>query len=289
MRRLLPIIFLLSLIPISGVHAAQWSRIATKDKVRLEVDAASIVKGEEGKVKLWHREVNPVPKVPDSGAFTFIKRTMLTEFNCAKRTTTPVQQIYTAPDGGELKAESFDGADAQPLLPDSTTVLQDDAGVVARIDRFHRRQLHAGRIGRNQKQADAGAFASLAGGACGDDEGIGTVAIHHPVLVAIEAIAVAVGHRSVHGGEEFNSTTIIDQAALQSRYQGRHEFIDRLLRTVRQSQDATPDKLRAAARAADRIRQDACPGLQVAKEEQRSATRFPAEAIEMAILRRRRR
>mgnify|MGYP006982687359 CR=1 FL=1 len=120
MRRLLPIIFLLSLIPISGVHAAQWSRIATKDKVRLEVDAASIVKGEEGKVKLWHREVNPVPKVPDSGAFTFIKRTMLTEFNCAKRTTTPVQQIYTAPDGGELKAESFDGADAQPLLPDST-------------------------------------------------------------------------------------------------------------------------------------------------------------------------
>ena len=119
MRRLLPIIFLLSLIPISGVHAAQWSRIATKDKVRLEVDAASIVKGEEGKVKLWHREVNPVPKVPDSGAFTFIKRTMLTEFSCAKRTTTPVQQIYTAPDGGELKAESFEGADAQPLLPDS--------------------------------------------------------------------------------------------------------------------------------------------------------------------------
>ena len=100
MRRLLPIIFLLSLIPNSGVHAAQWSRIATKDKVRLEVDAASIVKGEEGKVKLWHREVNPVPKVPDSGAFTFIKRTMLTEFNCAKRMTTPVQQIYTAPDGG---------------------------------------------------------------------------------------------------------------------------------------------------------------------------------------------
>lgn len=119
MRRLLSIALLLSLLLSSAAYGAKWSRIATKDKVRLEVDAGSIVKGEQGKVRLWHREVNATPRVPDSGAFTFISRTLLTEFNCEKRTTTPVRQIYTAPDGSELKAESFDGADAQPLLPDS--------------------------------------------------------------------------------------------------------------------------------------------------------------------------
>ena len=119
MRRLLPVVFSLSLFLSTGAYAAQWSRIATKDKVRLEVDSASVVKSEDGKLKLWHREVQPAPKVPDSGAFTFIRRTLMTEFNCEKRTTTPLRQIHTAPDGSELKAETFDGAEAQPVLPDS--------------------------------------------------------------------------------------------------------------------------------------------------------------------------
>ena len=119
MRRSLLIAVLLSL-PLSTVaYAAKWSRIATKDKVRLEVDAASIVKSEGGKLTLWHREVQPAPKMPDSGAFTFIRRTLLTEFNCEKRTTKPIRQIFTAPDGSELKAETFDNADTQPLVPDS--------------------------------------------------------------------------------------------------------------------------------------------------------------------------
>ena len=120
MQRTLPIALLvLSLFLATASHAAQWSRIATKDKVRLEVDSASTIKGEEGKLTLWHREVHATPKVPDSGAFTFISHTMLTEFDCGKRTTTPVRQIYTALDGSELKAETFVGADAQPVLPDS--------------------------------------------------------------------------------------------------------------------------------------------------------------------------
>ncbi len=119
MHRSLPIALLLSLFLPTSVHAATWSRIATKDKVRLEVDSASIVTGEEGKLKLWHREVHAAPKVPDSGAFTFSSRTLLTEFNCTKRTTTPIRQIYAAPDGSELKAETFDGAEAQSVLPDS--------------------------------------------------------------------------------------------------------------------------------------------------------------------------
>lgn len=120
MQRTLPIaLLILSLFLPTAAHAAKWSRIATKDKVRLEIDSASIVKGEEGKLSLWHREVHATPKVPDSGAFTFISHTMLTEFNCEKRTTTPVQQIYTALDGRELKSEAFVGADALPVLPDS--------------------------------------------------------------------------------------------------------------------------------------------------------------------------
>ncbi|MFT3847920.1 MAG: carbonic anhydrase family protein [Propionivibrio sp.] len=115
----MPIVFLLSLLLSTAANATQWSRIATKDKVRLEVDRDSVIKGEAGKLKLWHREVHAAPKVPDSGAFTFIKRTLLTEFNCDKRTTTLVRQLYTAPDGSELKAEAFDGTDAQPVQPDS--------------------------------------------------------------------------------------------------------------------------------------------------------------------------
>jgi carbonic anhydrase len=120
MQRTLPIALLvLSLFLPSAAHAAKWSRIATKDKVRLEVDIDSTVKGEDAKLTLWHREVHATPKMPDSGAFTFISHTMLTEFNCEKRTTTAVRQIYTAPDGRELKSETFVGADAQPVLPDS--------------------------------------------------------------------------------------------------------------------------------------------------------------------------
>ena len=51
MRRLLPVVFSLSLFLSTGAYAAQWSRIATKDKVRLEVDSASVVKSEDGKLR----------------------------------------------------------------------------------------------------------------------------------------------------------------------------------------------------------------------------------------------
>ena len=118
MQRTLPIAVLLTLYSFAA-DAAQWSLITTKDKVRLEVDRASIVKGDEGKLKLWHREAHATPKVPDSGAFTYNRHTMLSEFDCAKRTTTPLQQTYTAPDGSELKAETFAVADALSVQPDS--------------------------------------------------------------------------------------------------------------------------------------------------------------------------
>lgn len=102
----------------ASAHAAKWSRIATRDSAQLEVDSTSIVRSEDGKVKLWHREILATPRMQEAGAFTFNRLTMLTEFNCGARTATSIQQTY-AKGGSELKSENLEGSGARPVQPDS--------------------------------------------------------------------------------------------------------------------------------------------------------------------------
>jgi carbonic anhydrase len=103
-------------------QAAKWVGIggkASATQARSEVDALSIVPAGEGKLRVWHRETNPQPKVLDSGAFSFARVTMLSEFQCEKHLSTLISRSYSAADGSELKNESFDSREAIPVAPDS--------------------------------------------------------------------------------------------------------------------------------------------------------------------------
>ncbi len=103
-------------------HAARWQVIkgkAANAPMRSEVDAASLTPVGEGSVRVWHREIYRKPVIPESGAFSFTRLTMQTEFQCAKRTAALVQRSYTAADGTELKSESFEALERQPIVPDS--------------------------------------------------------------------------------------------------------------------------------------------------------------------------
>lgn len=119
----LPIVVLLAALSLAvPAQAARWMAIggkASATKVRHEVDPASISAESDGKVRLWHREVHPKPVMPDSGAFSFKRLTLLTEFQCGKRTAAVVQRIYTAADGKELSNETFDTPESLRVAPDS--------------------------------------------------------------------------------------------------------------------------------------------------------------------------
>ena len=101
-------------------HAARWTKVGGQAAARSEVDAASMVTASDGKVRIWHRETYPQPKIPDSGAFSFTRQTTLSEFQCDKRLASTISRSYTAADGSELKSESFDSREPLSVAPDSS-------------------------------------------------------------------------------------------------------------------------------------------------------------------------
>ncbi|MBI4742045.1 MAG: carbonic anhydrase family protein [Betaproteobacteria bacterium] len=100
-------------------HATNWVVLDSRSGARIEADAAGPVRENGDRLRLWHREIYAKPQVLDSGAFSFGTLTVLTEFQCIKRLAAPVRRTYIAPDGNELKTESFDGKEALPVAPDS--------------------------------------------------------------------------------------------------------------------------------------------------------------------------
>ena len=106
------------LLPVPA-HAARWVSVGTRNQAKIEVDASSVHRPGEGKVRIWHRESYARPRVPDSGAFSFSRLTALTEFQCDKRTAAAIQQSYAASDGTELKSETLDARESRPITPDS--------------------------------------------------------------------------------------------------------------------------------------------------------------------------
>lgn len=104
-------------------QAARWLTIGSKAQamqLRNEVDSNSVQSTGDGKMRIWHRETYPQARIPDSGAFSFSRQTMLTEFQCDKRLATTLARSYAAADGSELKSEIPDTREAVPILPDST-------------------------------------------------------------------------------------------------------------------------------------------------------------------------
>ncbi len=82
-----------------------------------------------------------------------------------------------------LRAQQRRGADVH--------VVQHQLGVVARIQRLHRRHLHARRIRGDDEQADAALLAWLAAGARSDDVGIRAHTVGDKGLGAGEQVAIA--------------------------------------------------------------------------------------------------
>lgn len=102
-------------------QAAKWERISgAKDQARIEVDSSSLRSSGEKTWRVWHRESFATPRLPESGAFSYIRQTTLSEFHCDKREANTLQRRFTAVDGNELKFESFEDIDFAPVAPDSS-------------------------------------------------------------------------------------------------------------------------------------------------------------------------
>ncbi|MFZ2853829.1 MAG: carbonic anhydrase family protein [Rhodocyclaceae bacterium] len=108
----------LLLLPLPAL-AAKWVAIGSRGGAQIEIDASSLNRVGDETLRIWHRESHAKPRTPDSGAFSYSRLTLLSEFQCAKRLAAPLQRIYGAADGSEIKSETFDGKEANPILPDS--------------------------------------------------------------------------------------------------------------------------------------------------------------------------
>jgi carbonic anhydrase len=107
-----------ALLPLHA-EAANWSSIGKKTGTKIEVDTASLVRVTDDKFRVWYRESYAKPQIIDSGAFSFSRLTVLSEFHCSKRLMLPVRRTYLAGNGSELKSENFESKDATPVIPDS--------------------------------------------------------------------------------------------------------------------------------------------------------------------------
>ncbi|HEX5801813.1 MAG TPA: carbonic anhydrase family protein [Azospira sp.] len=119
-------LFPLALTLALPAHAAQWQLLSPRVKGaadKVEVDAASVDRSSEGKVRAWHRQTHATRQLQESWAFTYRSLKQWSEFDCAKRTQTPLQRIYLADDGSELKNERLTEAEARPLVPDTPSEL----------------------------------------------------------------------------------------------------------------------------------------------------------------------
>ncbi len=110
------------LVAAAPVQAARWTAVggSKASGERIEVDAASLDRSGEGKVRAWHRETYAGRQLHEAWAFTYVSLQQLTEFQCDKRLAAPQQRIYAAADGSTLKRESFAGDEAVPVVPDTS-------------------------------------------------------------------------------------------------------------------------------------------------------------------------
>lgn len=113
---LIPILSVLQSLP---AEAAKWVKAGSRGGAKIEIDSTSLNRISDDKFSIWHRESYAKPRIPDSGAFSYGSLSALTEFQCTKRLALPVRRIYFDSNGNELKTESVDSKDPQPLDPDS--------------------------------------------------------------------------------------------------------------------------------------------------------------------------
>jgi len=113
---------LLTLFPLAA-PAATWQSLLPTGKsaatTTVEIDMASLVRGSDGKVRVWHRERHPERQLHEAWAFSYRELAQWTEFDCSKRMALTLQRIWRGDDGIELKNERLTDGEAQAVVPDS--------------------------------------------------------------------------------------------------------------------------------------------------------------------------
>jgi len=84
-----------------GVEAARWSSVISNEKMRAEIDVASLLR-QGNLVTAWDREVYAMLEQARPGDFYFKSAKSLMRYNCNARTADLLMKVYYAEDGGEI-------------------------------------------------------------------------------------------------------------------------------------------------------------------------------------------
>lgn len=84
-----------------GTEAAKWSSVISNEKMRAEIDVASLLR-QGNIVTAWDREVYTVLEQARPGDFYFKSAKSLMRYNCNTRTADLLMRVYYAEDGGEI-------------------------------------------------------------------------------------------------------------------------------------------------------------------------------------------
>lgn len=84
-----------------GIEAAKWSSVISNEKMRAEIDLASLLR-QGGIVTAWDREVYSELEQARPGDFYFKSAKSLMRYNCNARTADLLMKVYYAEDGSEI-------------------------------------------------------------------------------------------------------------------------------------------------------------------------------------------
>lgn len=100
--------------------AANWKRVADDEKIRVEVDVATLTR-DGNTAKARERETHRKPEQAKPGDFYFKSAKTLAQHHCVERTTTYLFRGFYAEDGSEIKTITSgpDLGKVDFLVPDS--------------------------------------------------------------------------------------------------------------------------------------------------------------------------
>jgi len=84
-----------------GTEAAMWSSVISSEKMRAEIDLASLQR-QGSIVTAWDREVYSALEQARPGDFYFKSAKSLMRYNCSGRTADLLMKVYYAEDGSEI-------------------------------------------------------------------------------------------------------------------------------------------------------------------------------------------
>lgn len=84
-----------------GTEAAMWSSVISNEKMRAEIDLASL-QHQGSIVTAWDREVYSALEQARPGDFYFKSAKSLMRYNCSGRTADLLMKVYYAEDGSEI-------------------------------------------------------------------------------------------------------------------------------------------------------------------------------------------